>query len=63
LKDVAQAVTAGYAVARVEAQPDGSGLGIWITTLVHQGAGPTQSDLYVIASDGTVLARVRYPPT
>lgn len=53
---------AGYALTRILAQPDGSSLAIWITTLAQQSSGPTQADLYVVASDGKVLAHIRYPP-
>jgi hypothetical protein len=52
----------GYLAVRIDPQPEGMSLAISVTTVGSQGAGPTQSDLYVIASDGTVVADIRYPP-
>jgi hypothetical protein len=58
---------AGYILSRVEPQPDGSSLAIWISTpsQLTYANGP-HADLYVIASDGQVVAHVHettaYPP-
>jgi hypothetical protein len=52
----------GYLVVRVDPQPDGTSLAVWITTLAGQTASPTLSNLYVIASDGAVIADIKYPP-
>jgi RNA polymerase sigma-70 factor, ECF subfamily len=52
----------GYLVVRVDPQPDGTSLAVWITSLVGQTVGPTLSNLYVIASDGAVVADIKYPP-
>jgi hypothetical protein len=51
---------AGYILSRVEPQPDGSSLAIWISapTQLTYASGP-HADLYVIASDGHVIAHVR----
>ena len=51
---------AGYALLRVEPQPDGSGLAIWIASRaqVSQGQGAVHPDLYVVASDGHVIAHI-----
>jgi hypothetical protein len=51
---------AGYVLPRVEPQPDGSSLAIWISTPTQltYASGP-HADLYVIASDGHVIAHVR----
>jgi hypothetical protein len=51
---------AGYILSRVEPQPDGSSLAIWISTpsQLTYANGP-HADLYVIASDGHVIAQVR----
>jgi hypothetical protein len=50
---------AGYILSRVEPQPDGSSLAIWISTpsQLTYANGP-HADLYVIASDGHVIAHV-----
>jgi hypothetical protein len=50
---------AGYILSRVEPQPDGSSLAIWISTPTQltYANGP-HADLYVIASDGHVIAHV-----
>jgi hypothetical protein len=51
---------AGYILSRVEPQPDGSSLAIWISTPTQltYANGP-HADLYVIAPDGHVIAHVR----
>jgi hypothetical protein len=50
---------AGYTLSRFQAQPDGSSLAIWISTPTQltYANGP-HADLYVIASDGHVIAHV-----
>jgi len=50
----------GYALSKVEPEPGGSSLAIWIASPAQlvQGSGPVLSDLYVIASDGHVIAHV-----
>jgi len=50
----------GYALSKVEPEPGGSSLAIWIASPAQlvQGSGPAQADLYVIASDGHVIAHV-----
>jgi len=50
---------AGYILPRVQPQPDGSSLAIWISTPTQltYANGP-HADLYVIASDGHVIAHV-----
>jgi hypothetical protein len=50
---------AGYVAPRVEPQPDGSSLAIWISTPTQltYANGP-HADLYVIGSDGQVVAHV-----
>jgi hypothetical protein len=50
---------AGYILPRVEPQPDGSSLAIWVSTPTQltYANGP-HADLYVIASDGHVIAHV-----
>jgi hypothetical protein len=53
---------AGYSLSAIEAQPDGSTLAIWMN-LGRQGFSSTLPDLYVIASDGKVIAHISYPPT
>jgi hypothetical protein len=52
---------ADSALLRVEPQPDGSSLAIWIASLaqVSQNQGSVHTDLYVIASDGHVIAHVQ----
>jgi hypothetical protein len=51
---------AGYILSRVEPQPDGSSLAIWVSTPTQlSSAGGPHADLYVIASDGRVIAHVR----
>jgi hypothetical protein len=53
----------GYALQRVQAQPDGPSLAVWITTVAQlSSAGPVQADLYVIAAGGKVVALVRNTP-
>jgi hypothetical protein len=51
---------AGSILPRVEPQPDGSSLAIWVSTPTQltDASGP-HADLYVIASDGHVIAHVR----
>jgi hypothetical protein len=51
---------AGYALLRTEPQPDGSGLAISIASRaqVSQSQGAVHPDLYVVASDGHVIAHV-----
>jgi len=51
---------AGDIAPRVEPQPDGSSLAIWVSTPTQltYASGP-HADLYVIASDGHVIAHVR----
>lgn len=51
---------AGYTLLRTEPQPDGSGLAIWIASRaqVSQSQGAVHPDLYVIASEGHVIAHV-----
>jgi hypothetical protein len=51
---------AGYILSRVEPQPDGSSLAIWVSTpsQLTYANGP-HADLYVIGSDGHVIANVR----
>jgi hypothetical protein len=53
---------AGYWLSGVEPQPHGSALAIWMH-LYQQGESTTLPDLYVIASDGKVIAHISYPPT
>ncbi|MHB8589456.1 MAG: hypothetical protein ACYDA0_11465 [Candidatus Dormibacteraceae bacterium] len=50
----------GYALSKVEPEPAGSSLAIWIASPAQlvQGSGPAQADLYVISSDGHVIAHV-----
>jgi len=49
---------------RVEAQPGGSSLAVWIAppAEINQGTGQQQADLYVITSDGQVVAKVHDTP-
>jgi len=51
---------AGDIAPRVEPQPDGSSLAVWVSTPTQltYASGP-HADLYVIASDGHVIAHVR----
>jgi hypothetical protein len=49
---------AGYELSAVEPQPDGSALAIWMH-LVQVGESTTLPDLYVVASDGKVIAHIR----
>jgi hypothetical protein len=50
---------AGYILSRVEPQPDGSSLAIWISTPTQltYANGP-HADLFVVAADGHVIAHV-----
>jgi hypothetical protein len=51
---------AGNFLSRVEPQPEGSSLAIWVSTRAQlTDAGGPHADLYVIASDGHVIAHVR----
>jgi len=53
----------GFGVDQVNAQPDGSSLGLWLYPLSQPGNGsPAPRDLYVIASDGRVVARIHNTP-
>jgi hypothetical protein len=54
------AAPAGYSLLRTEPQPDGSGLAIWIASRaqVSQSQGAVHPDMYVVASDGLVIAHV-----
>jgi len=44
---------------RFEAQPDGSGLAIWVGLPVPTQGGVGRYDLYVVGSDGQVIASIR----
>jgi len=54
----------GYALSKVEPEPGGSSVAIWITSPAQlvQGSGPTHADLYVITLDGHVIAHVHDTP-
>ena len=54
---------AGYGVNDVAAQPDGSSLALWLYPIAQPGNGsPAPRDLYVVASDGRVIALIHNTP-